>query len=122
MNFLILANTRFNDAQEPAVVTSSSPSQGCRGIVSSDLCGLIGIATVERLEIIMLLNEMGPMSIESICARLGRDRRAIVRDLDLLLDLQIIDVDHDASYVFSFNGLCVVFQYPQSAPAGASGT
>jgi hypothetical protein len=118
MNLLILANVPVDETQQPAAAVGNAASDGSKCIVFSDPWRLIKTATVERMEIIMLLREMGPMTAESISSSLARDRVGVLRDLEVLLNLEILDVDRDASYLFGFDGLCVILQSSQSAPAG----
>jgi hypothetical protein len=112
MSFLIFANVPLDGAQEAAAAGSNARPHGSRLVFVDDIRRLLEALTVERMEIVAMLLEEGPMRAESIASLLARERTMVMHDLETLLDLEIIDLDHDASYLFGFNGMRVVLQYP----------
>jgi len=115
MSFLILANAPFDGAQERVAAGSNTWFHGSKFVFFDDPGRLLKAMTPERMEIIRLLGEEGPMTMESISLFLARKKLAVVRDLETLLDLEIIDLDCDASYLFDFSGIRIVLQYPPSS-------
>ncbi|WP_459252617.1 HVO_A0114 family putative DNA-binding protein [Paraburkholderia sediminicola] len=75
---------------------------------------LLAILAPARLEIIRLLREEGPAPADTIAACLGRERLMVSRDLGVVLDERIIDLERDARYAFGFEGIRVVLQYSSS--------
>jgi DNA-binding transcriptional ArsR family regulator len=118
MSFLILANVPFDGAQEMVSAGSNARFQGSKFVFFDDPGRLLKATTPERMEIIRLLGEEGPMTVESISLLVAREKLAVRRDLEALLDLEIIDLDCDASYLFGFRGIRIVLQYPHSSFGG----
>ncbi|MGF6530485.1 putative transcriptional regulator [Paraburkholderia sp. GAS206C] len=112
MNFLILANVPFDRAQESTASCSSVRSRGSRFLLFDDPARLLEALTVQRMEIVTMLREEGPMTAESIASLQAREKTAVMRDLEALLDLEILDLDRDASYLFGFSGIRVILQFP----------
>jgi predicted transcriptional regulator len=118
MSFLILANVPRDDMDGPLAALGNAQSRDSHCISFSDLQQLIETVTLERIAIIRLLREEGPLRAESISSCLARDKLAVMRDLETLLELEIIDVDRDASYLFGFDGVRVILHYPYSDRRG----
>ena len=112
MSFLILANVPFDGAQERVAAGSNAQCHGSKFVFFDDPGRLLKALSPERMEIIRLLGEEGPMTVESISSFLAREKLAVMRDLQTLLDLEIIDLDCDASYLFGFSGIRILLQYP----------
>jgi predicted transcriptional regulator len=112
MNFLILANFPFDRAQERTACGSSVWSHGSRFLLFDDPTRLLEALTVQRMEIVTMLREEGPMTAESIASLQAREKTSVMRDLEALLDLEILDLDRDARYLFDFNGIRVILHYP----------
>jgi predicted transcriptional regulator len=118
MSFLILANVPFDGAQERVAAGSNAQCHGSKFVFFDDPGRLLKALSPERMEIIRLLGEEGPMTVESISLFLAREKLAVRRDLQILLDLEIIDLDCDACYLFGFSGIRIVLQYPPSSFMG----
>jgi len=112
MNFLILANVPSDRAQERTASCRSMGSHGSRFLLFDDPTRLLEVLTVQRMEIVTMLREEGPMTAESIASLQVREKTAVMRDLEALLDLEILDLDSDASYLFGFSGIRVILQFP----------
>jgi predicted transcriptional regulator len=118
MSFLILANVPFDGAQERLAAGGNDQLHGSRFLFFDDPGRLLEATSPERMKIVRLLGEAGPMTMDSISLFLAREKLAVMRDLEILLDLEIIDLDCDASYLFGFSGICMVLQYPLSSSMG----
>jgi predicted transcriptional regulator len=118
MSFLMLANVPFDETQENAEAVSGVQSRSTKFIFFDDPARLLTAVTPERMEIIRLLREEGPMTMESISASVAREKISVMRDLESLLDLEIIDLDRDASYLFGFDGMRITCQYPHPGITG----
>lgn len=71
---------------------------------------LLKAMTADRMQIIRLLRDEGPMTAETIAAYLERDKVMVRRDLKALLDFEIIDLERDAQYLFEFDGIEIRLQ------------
>ncbi|ACR69475.2 hypothetical protein NT01EI_2304 [Edwardsiella ictaluri 93-146] len=58
-----------------------------------------------RLNIVNEMTNAGSMSIRELARRLGRDFRAVHRDVDMLLKAGVIDHDTDGKIVFPFSAV-----------------
>jgi predicted transcriptional regulator len=75
---------------------------------------LLRTITAGRIDIIRLLRDAGPMTAEEAAASLARDRVLVARDVDALLDAQIVDLERDARYVFEFRDLIIHLRLPHA--------
>jgi predicted transcriptional regulator len=114
MRFLALETTTFDAKRERVNANAIRNSQHPQTtfIFFEDAEGLLEAITATRVEIIRLLRNEGPMTAEAIAVRLKRAKLMVGRDLEALLDLEIIDLDIDARYLFEFDGLRICLQFP----------
>jgi predicted transcriptional regulator len=112
MNFLFLTNVALSDSGGNAGGIDRIQARGSKFLFFDDPVRLLAVLTPGRMEIIRLLCEEGPMTEESISLAVARDNLSVRRDLECLLDMEIIDLDRDASYLFGFNRMRVTCDYP----------
>ena len=119
MRLLILETTSFDAVKErmDAILNGQHPDS--TWILFDEPEGLLWTVTAQRMEIIRLLHEEGPMTAEAIATRLQRGRMVVGHDLEALLDSEIIDLDRDARYLFGFDGIMIRLQFPHAEPRGA---
>jgi predicted transcriptional regulator len=65
-----------------------------------------------RFKIVQLLMRHGPLGAGDIAARLGRNRLMTERDLETLLESEVIERDRACQYYFEFAAIRVVLQWP----------
>ena len=114
MSFLTLASVPFDAMNHPINAFREDRNRDLNLIFFEDAEHLLAILAPARLEIIRLLREEGPAPADTIAACLDRDRLMVSRDLGVLLDAHVIDLERDARYIFGFEGIRVMLQYPPS--------
>ena len=119
MRLLILETIPFDAVKErmDAILNGQHPDS--TWILFDEPDGLLWTVTAQRMEIIRLLHEEGPMTAEAIAMRLQRGRMVVGHDLEALLDSEIIDLDRDARYLFGFDGIMIRLRFPHAEPRGA---
>ena len=112
MRLLILETTSFDAVKErmDAILNGQHPDS--TWILFDEPEGLLWTVTAQRMEIIRLLHEEGPMTAEAIATRLQRGRMVVGHDLEALLDSEIIDLDRDARYLIECDGIRIRLQCP----------
>jgi predicted transcriptional regulator len=105
MRLLTLKTKSFDAVHERADARGEYCDSTCMFFESPEL--LLRTITAGRIDIIRLLRDAGPMTAEEAAASLARDRVLVARDLDALLDAQIVDLERDARYVFEFRDLII---------------
>ncbi len=118
MSFLTLASVPLGTTNQPITAFRDDRPRDLNLIFFEDAEHLLAILAPTRLEIIRLLREEGPAPVDTIAACLDRDRLTVIMDLGVLLDARVIDLERDACYVFGFEGIRVVLQYPPSRLRG----
>jgi predicted transcriptional regulator len=119
MSFLTLASVPLDAMNQPITAFCDDRPCDLNLIFFEDAEHLLAILAPARLEIIRLLREEGPAPADAIAACLDRDTLMVSRDLGVLLDAQVIDLERDARYVFGFEGIRVMLQFPPSGLRGS---
>jgi predicted transcriptional regulator len=73
---------------------------------------IIRLMSVKRFQIVQLLMGQGTRSVEAIAAKLGRNRLMVERDLEILLESEVIERDRAHRYYFEFAAIRIVLQFP----------
>ena len=110
MRLLTLQTVSFNCMQERMDRISVGRYSGSISMFFQEPENLLKAMTADRMQIIRLLRDEGPMTAETIAAYLERDKVMVRRDLKALLDFEIIDLERDAQYLFEFDGIEIRLQ------------
>jgi predicted transcriptional regulator len=80
---------------------------------------LLQFMTAERMEIVKLLREVGPLLEQEIAIQTGRYGEDFADDLRTLLASEVLRLNAKYEYCFDYDGVCVTLEWP--LPAAKSG-
>lgn len=81
-------------------------------ICYEDPVEMLLFVTAERMEIVKLLLEAGPLPEEQIALRTGRDADVLTDDLRKLLAGEVLGLNAKYEYCFDYDGLRVTLEWP----------
>jgi predicted transcriptional regulator len=73
---------------------------------------VLRLMSMSRFQIVQFLIRRGAHCAATIAAGLGRNRLMVERDLQILLESEVIDRDREHRYYFAFDAIRVVLQFP----------